>query len=154
MRDFTVRILEAFAEAELLVHGVALRPGKPTILARIGKKIFWGLPGHPVSALMVCRALVLPSLGVLQGVIGMDSARDMGHSLFGTLTNQLPSVHGRTDYVPVTLAREGRELLVKPLFGKSAMISVLGRAHGYVVVPAHVEGLDRGITLEVFLFSR
>jgi molybdopterin molybdotransferase len=154
MRDFTVRILGAFAEAELLVHGVAIRPGKPTILARIGKKIFWGLPGHPVSALMVCRALVLPSLGVLQGVIGMDPPRDLGDTLFGALTNQLPSVHGRTDYVPVTLAREGQELLVKPIFGKSAMISVLGRADGYVVVPTHVEGLDRGTRVKVFLFSR
>jgi molybdopterin molybdotransferase len=154
MRDFTVRILEAFSEAELLVHGVAIRPGKPTILARIGKKIFWGLPGHPVSALMVCRALVLPSLGVLQGVIGTDSARVPGEFLVGTLTTQLPSVHGRTDYVPVSLAREGRELLIKPIFGKSAMISVLGRADGYVVVPAHVEGLDRGTSVEVFLFYR
>ncbi len=154
MRDFTVRILEAFAEAELLVHGVAIRPGKPTILARIGKKIFWGLPGHPVSALTVCRALVLPSLAVLQGIAGSDQDQDLGSTLFGVLANQLPSVHGRTDYVPVSLIRDGDAFLVKPIFGKSAMISVLGRADGCVVVPAHVEGLDQGSRVKVYLFSR
>jgi molybdopterin molybdotransferase len=153
MRDFTLRILEAFAEAELLVHGVAIRPGKPTILARMGKKLFWGLPGHPVSAVMVCRALVLPSLAVLQGMSGIDLTREPGHALYGTLTSQLPSVHGRTDYFPVALSREEEELLVKPIFGKSAMISVLGRADGYVVVPAHVEGLDQGSRVRVCLFS-
>jgi molybdopterin molybdotransferase len=152
MRDFTVRILEGFAGAELLVHGVAIRPGKPTILARIGKKIFWGLPGHPVSALMVCWALVLPSLAALQGVKRVEAAQDQGRVLRGILATQLPSVHGRTDYIPVTLSRDGEEMLVKPIFGKSAMISVLGRAAGYVVVPAHVEGFDRGTCVHVHLF--
>ena len=154
MRDFTVRILDAFAEAELLAHGVAIRPGKPTILARIGKKIFWGLPGHPVSALTVCRALVLPSLAVLQGMAGIDRDQDLGSTLFGILANQLPSVHGRTDYVPVTLISDGETFMVKPIFGKSAMISVLGRADGFVVVPAHVEGLDQGSRVRVYFFSR
>ena len=154
MRDLTVRILEAFADAELLVHGVALRPGKPTILARIGGKIFWGLPGHPVSALMVCRALVLPSLAALQGMIGVDLTRGPGDTVFGSLTERLPSVHGRTDYVPVSLSGDDQELLVKPIFGKSAMISVLGRADGYVIIPAHVEGLDQGSRVGVCLFSR
>ena len=154
MRDFTVRILEAFPQAELLVHGVALRPGKPTILARVGKKLFWGLPGHPVSALMVCRALVLPSLAVLQGMPGGGSSLEVGHTRQGILTNRLPSVHGRTDYVPVVLVREGSEVQVRPLFGKSAMISVLGRADGYVIVPAHVEGLEAGSRVEAHLFSR
>lgn len=154
MRDFTVRILEGFADAELLVHGVAIRPGKPTILARVGKKMFWGLPGQPVSALMVCRALVLPSLAALQGMAGGDSPREVGNTRHGVLTSRLPSVHGRTDYFPVVLARNGDAVMVKPLFGKSAMISILGRADGYVIVPAHVEGLDAGSRVEAYLFSR
>ena len=153
-RDFTVRILEGFAEAELLVHGVAIRPGKPTILARVGKKVFWGLPGQPVSALMVCRALVLPSLAALQGMAGGGSTLEVGNTRHGVLASRLPSVHGRTDYVPVALAREGDAVLVKPLFGKSAMISILGRADGYVIVPAHVEGLDAGSRIEAHLFTR
>jgi molybdopterin molybdotransferase len=154
MRDFTVRILEGFPQSELLVHGVAIRPGKPTILARIGKKILWSLPGQPVSAMMVCRSLVLPSLAALQGMRGIENAQDVGNTVSGILANRLPSVHGRTDYVPVMLLPEGEELLVSPIFGKSAMISVLGRADGYVVVPAHVEGLEQGNRVKVYLFSR
>jgi molybdopterin molybdotransferase len=154
MRDFTVQILDGFAEAELLVHGVAIRPGKPTILARVGNKVFWGLPGQPVSALMVCRAMVLPSLAVLQGMAGGKALMELGNTRQGILASRLPSVHGRTDYVPVVLARDGDEVLVKPLFGKSAMISVLGRADGYVIIPAHVEGLEQGSRVEAHLFSR
>ncbi len=154
MRDFTVRILEGFAESELLVHGIAMRPGKPTILARIGTKILWGLPGQPVSAMMVCNALVLPSLAMLQGVTGGEDFQDMGNTASGILAGQLPSVHGRTDYVPVTLAKQGDELQVRPIFGKSAMISILGRADGYVIVPAHVEGLEPGSHVKAYLFSR
>lgn len=154
MRDFTVRILEGVPDAELLVHGVAIRPGKPTILARVGRKVFWGLPGQPVSALMVCRALVLPSLAALQGLSGADSALELGNTLHGVLTNRLPSVHGRTDYVPVAVGGDDEEILVTPIFGKSAMISVLGRADGYAIIPAHVEGLERGTRVKVHLFSR
>jgi molybdopterin molybdotransferase len=154
MRDFTVRILEGFPEAELLVHGVAIRPGKPTILARIGRKILWGLPGQPVSSMMVCRSLVLPSLAALQGFTETENAQEPGNTVSGILANQLPSVHGRTDYVPVMLLQEGEELLVSPIFGKSAMISVLGRADGYVIVPVHVEGLEQGSRVKVYLFSR
>lgn len=153
MRDFTVRVLEGFEEAELLVHGVAIRPGKPTILARIGRKVFWGLPGQPVSALMVCRALVLPCLAVLQGMAEGCTILEVGHTRHGVLSSRLPSVHGRTDYVPVALVREGDGFLIRPLFGKSAMISVLGRADGYVIVPAHVEGLDAGSRVEAHLFT-
>jgi molybdopterin molybdotransferase len=154
MRDFTVQILEGLPQSELLVHGVAIRPGKPTILARIGKKILWGLPGQPVSAMMVCRSLVLPSLAALQGMTCIENVQDVENTVSGILANQLPSVHGRTDYVPVMLLRESEELLVRPIFGKSAMISVLGRADGYVIVPVHVEGLDQGSRVKVYLFSR
>jgi molybdopterin molybdotransferase len=152
MRDFTVRILEGFPEAELLVHGVAIRPGKPTILARIGRKVLWGLPGQPVSSMMVCRLLVLPSLAALQGLTETENAQGLGNTVSGILANRLPSVHGRMDCVPVMLHREGEELLVSPIFGKSAMISVLGRADGYVIVPVHVEGLEQGTRVKVYLF--
>lgn len=153
VRDFTLKVLDALPNAELLVHGIAIRPGKPTILARIGKKVFWGLPGQPMSAMMICRAFVMPSLLYLQGIsggTGMDGFP--GNSCNAILGNQLPSVHGRTDYIPVTLAEEGGRLIATPIFGKSAMISSLSQADGYVIVPEHVEGLDRGTAVRVHLF--
>lgn len=149
-RDFTLRILDEFADAELLVHGVAIRPGKPTILARLGGKLFWGLPGQPVSALMIAQAFVLPSLAFLQGE---REPRGAGDFIRATLSCQVPSVHGRTDFLPVTLSRSGQTLLVTPVFGKSAMINILAKADGYIVIPEHVEGLDQATEVTVRLFS-
>lgn len=151
-RDYTLRILDHFPEAELLVHGVAIRPGKPTILARVGDKIFWGLPGQPVSALMIFRAFVLPCLHRLEGQT--NAAHPGNGMLRAVLSRQLPSVHGRTDYLPVMVSWEKGKARATPLFGKSAMIGILARADGYVIVPEHVEGLDTGTEVDVYLFSR
>jgi molybdopterin molybdotransferase len=153
-RDLTISILNFLPEAELLVHGVAVRPGKPTILARVGRKIIWGLPGHPVSAMTICRAFVLPCLYSLQGLSGAKSTWEEGGVEQAVLSRRLPSVHGRTDYVPVVLGESGEGLAATPLFGKSAMISILARSDGYVIIPEHVEGLDVGSAVTVNLFHR
>ncbi len=152
VRDFTLKVLDYFPDSELLAHGVAIRPGKPTILARIGKKVFWGLPGQPVSALMICRAFVLPSLAILEGC--PDISELEGNSLQAILQRQLPSVHGRTDYIPVMLSAAQGQMWATPVFGKSAMISMLAKANGYVVVPEHSEGVERGSEVKVYLFSQ
>ena len=148
-RDYTTRVLASLPESELLVHGVAIRPGKPTIFGRAGRVLFWGLPGQPVSALITCQAFVLPSLRRLQGMTENEPAQALG----AVLNRQLPSVHGRTDYVPVSLSvGDGGVREVSPIFGKSGAIGILARADGYVVIPEHVEGLDRGSEVVVFPF--
>ena len=147
--DYTIDVLAGLPESELLVHGVAIRPGKPTILGRTGKTLFWGLPGQPVSALITCQAFVLPSLRKLQGMMETEPA----YALKAILNRQLPSVHGRTDYMPVVLSRgSGGVMEASPIFGKSGAISILARADGYVVIAQHVEGLDCGAEVSVFLF--
>lgn len=152
VRDYTLSILEHLHDSELLVHGVAVRPGKPTILARVGEKVFWGLPGQPVSAMMICRAFVLPSLERLQGRTSKHAAFAV-NQLNAVLARKVPSVHGRTDYVPVLLSSAHGRLSAEPVFGKSAMISTLAAADGYIIVPEHVEGLDQGTDVLVCLFS-
>lgn len=151
VRDYTVQIPERFPESELLVQGIAIRPGKPTILARIGKKTFWGLPGHPASAMMVFTAFVRPFLDRLGGQC--EAPKIVVNLCKAVLTQKLPSVHGRADYIPVVLSSTEGTLRATPLFGKSAMISVLARADGYVIVPEHVEGLDEKAEVTVYLFS-
>lgn len=151
-RDYTVRILDCFPGAELLVHGVAIRPGKPTILARVGEKLFWGLPGQPVSALMICKSFVLPSLDALEGASGTPDLIRRG-TVRARLGARLPSVHGRADYAPVSLQVTTEGIAAMPVFGKSAMMSTLARAEGFVVIDTHVEGLDRGSEVTVHLFS-
>jgi molybdopterin molybdotransferase len=151
VRDYTTQVLAGLPESELLVHGVAIRPGKPTIFGRAGGVLFWGLPGQPVSALITCQAFVLASLRKLQGMMETEFAD--ARAIRAVLNRQLPSVHGRTDYVPVALSRgRGGATEASPVFGKSGAISVLARADGYVVIPEHVEGLDPGAEVSVFLF--
>ncbi len=150
-RDYTTQVLACLPESELLVHGVAIRPGKPTIFGRSGGVLFWGLPGQPVSALITCQAFVLASLRKLQGMVGPELAH--ARALGAILNRQLPSLHGRTDYMPVALSRgSGGAMEASPIFGKSGAISILARADGYVIIPEHVEGLDPGTEVSVFLF--
>jgi molybdopterin molybdotransferase len=151
-RDYTIRVLERLPDSELLVHGVAIRPGKPTILGRTGGKIFWGLPGQPASALITCQAFVLPCIERLKGLA--PPAARMARAIPAVLSRQIPSVHGRTDYFPVVLSpgKDGRKEAT-PVFGKSGAISILARADGYIIVPEHVEGLDIGTEVAVFPFS-
>jgi molybdopterin molybdotransferase len=151
VRDYTAQVLANLPESDLLVHGVAIRPGKPTIFGRAGRALFWGLPGQPVSALITCRAFVLPSLRKLQGAAETELAYK--RSIRAILNHQLPSVHGKTDYVPVSLSHGKRGAAeASPIFGKSGAISILARADGYIVIPEHVEGLDQGAEVSVFLF--
>jgi len=152
VRDYTLDILEHIPNANLLVHGIAVRPGKPTILARVGRKLFWGLPGQPVSAMMIFRAFVIPSLSFLQGQRKTGDAA--GAAVRATLNRRLPSVQGRTDYIPVIVSSEEGAFLATPIFGKSSMIGILARADGYVIIPERVEGLEEGTEVVVNLFSQ
>ncbi len=151
-RDYTLNILDHFLDVELLVSGVAIRPGKPTILARVGKKVFWGLPGHPLSAQMVCRLMVVPMIKILQGQALDHDPLMSSKTISALLGRPVPSVHGRTDCIPVTLARSGTGYTANPVFGKSSMIGVLVKADGYVIISEHDEGLDPGTRVEVNLF--
>ncbi len=150
-RDYTVQVLERLEGSELLVHGVAIRPGKPTILARIGPRILWGLPGQPASAMIVFTAFVRPSLLRLQGLNVDRSSKTQ--TCQAVLRRNMPSVHGRADYIRVHLWEEKGHMWAEPVFGSSAMISTLTKADGYVIVPEHVEGLEAGTVVTVHLFG-
>jgi len=152
-RDYTIKTLERLPDSKLLVHGVAIRPGKPVILGLSGEKVFWGLPGQPVSALITCRVFVAPSLDRLQGRCEAGLRTDGFGTFQAILDRRLPSVHGRTDFIPVTVSiGEDRVVRAVPIFGKSGAISILARADGYVIVPEHAEGYDRGDEVTVHPF--
>jgi molybdopterin molybdotransferase len=100
--------------------------------------------------MMVFTAFVRPFLARLQGE--QDATKVEVNTCKAVLTQKLPSVTGRADYVPVVLSKTNETLQATPLFGKSAMISLLARADGYVIVSEHVEGLDEGTEVMVHLF--
>lgn len=149
-RDHMLRVVSALPGAVVHAHGIAISPGKPTLVAAVGGKPVIGLPGHPVSALVVAQVFLVPLLRYLEGEpLRREPA---GNRVRATLATSLPSVQGREEYVRVKLTEEGGGTAARPLFGKSGMLSTLVKADGFVVVPIHAEGIPGGETVEVFLF--
>ena len=151
-RDLTLEAIKALPGAEVLAHGVAIRPGKPTILAAVGQPPLpmLGLPGHPASAAVVMEVLGKPLLARLAGLEALPS---WGGEVAATLSRNLAGASGREDYVRVRLRREEETLWADPVLGPSGLLSPLVKSEGLVVIPLGVEGLVRGEAVKVRLFS-
>ena len=148
VRDVTARVFGEFGAPGVLVHGVALKPGKPTILGVVDGKPVMGLPGNPVSAMVVFGLLGAPMVWRLQGAAPPERP-----PLEARLAVNVPSVAGREDFVPARLRRdEGGALVAEPIFGKSNLIYTLVRADGLIRVPLDATGLRAGEMVEVRLF--
>ncbi len=149
-RDLTLNAIEDLPGAELLVHGVAIRPGKPTILADIGGKPLLGLPGHPASAAVVMQVLGKP---LLQRLAGLDwNPSPWGGMVQARLSRNLAGASGREDFVRVQLRRDNDTLWADPVLGPSGLLSPMVKSHGLVVIPLGVEGLFREDLVTVHLF--
>jgi len=146
-RDLMVEVVSALAGVELLAHGVAIRPGKPTLLARRNEKAIFGLPGHPVSALLVAHAFLAPFLRYLQG--GELRMGPIGERVKALLPVSLHSTIGLQEFVRVRLEETAAGYCAHPVFGKSGMLSTMVKADGVIVIPMQVEGLLRGQVVEV-----
>jgi molybdopterin molybdotransferase len=151
-RDLTVQALQALEDCEILLHGVAISPGKPTILARQGSKIILGLPGQVTSVQVVLCILVLPLLQHLSGQKGPLQPGGWQVKKPAQLTRNIFSKQGREDYVRVSLqpGEDGFDLAV-PVMGKSGLLRTMLQAQGLLRIPAELEGLQKGAWAEVFL---
>jgi len=151
-RDLTLKVLESFDQMELLVHGISISPGKPTIVARIGSKAIFGLPGHTVSA-MVISEVFLP--GFLARISGEDPVPSVfHHQIEAELTRNIESANGRDDYLRVRLFRDKGRFMADPIFGKSGLISTLVEADGLLKVDRNREGLYQGEKVNIMLFNK
>lgn len=140
-RDLTADLIGELGE--VLVHGIAISPGKPTIIGRCGEKPVIGLPGHPASALVVLDRVARPLLSALSG----ETSR-IENTVLAILAENIPSARGREDYVRVRLDG-GRAV---PVFGKSGLLNTLAESDGMIRVPAGSEGLEAGTAVEVLLW--
>ncbi|MFC5728802.1 MULTISPECIES: gephyrin-like molybdotransferase Glp [Nocardioides] len=144
-RDETTAAVEALGDASVFCHGLAIKPGKPTLLAEVAGVPVLGLPGNPLSALVVFRMVGLPVLRLVGGI----EVPPPEPTVPATLSRPLASAAGRLDVVQVTL-RDGQ---ATPIFGHSALLSLLTTADGYVVVPEPATGLDAGAVVTVTLYA-
>jgi molybdopterin molybdotransferase len=148
-RDFSVEVISAFAGAELLVHGIAISPGKPTILAKVFGKALWGLPGHVVSSMIVFSRIVRPVLLHIGG-LAAPTAEDI--RIPARLNRNVASAQGRTDFVRVRLLHRENEWRAEPILGKSGLINTMVKSDGVIEIGKNIEGLDEGARVEVILF--
>lgn len=147
-RDITADVVSELGEPGILVHGVSMRPGKPTILAVCDGIPVTGLPGNPVSAIVASGLFVLPAVRKLLGITGPE----WQPTIEARLTTNVSSSAGREDYLPVQLHVSPEGVRAEPVFGRSNLIFTLVRADGLVRIPADSTGLDSGAAVEVRLF--
>ena len=147
-RDLTVQVLAALPDTEILVHGISISPGKPTILARAGNQPFWGLPGQITSAMVAFTAVVRPFVDRLAG---RTRPRREAFPLSARLTRNVSSVQGRIDYVRVRLEKKEDGVWAEPILGKSGLISTMVKADGLVAIGMHVEGMEKGDPVDVMV---
>ncbi len=151
-RDHSVAAMLALPDAEILAHGIAMSPGKPTILARAGQKAVIGLPGQVTSAQVVMAVLVKPLLKHLAGdSSALAQAEQAAPLLVAELARNIAGRPGREDFVRVRLeARAGLPPLAHPVLGKSGLLKTLLAADGLIAVPARAEGLYQGALCPVW----
>lgn len=148
-RDLTAEVIQAQGQPGVLVHGIAIKPGKPTILAVVNGKPVIGLPGNPVSTLVIAELFVRPMVTYLGGL-----KQDIPVPwVTAELTVNVPSQAGREDWIPVRLIQAGAEWKVEPVFFKSSLIFNLAQADGMVRCDPDATGLEAGQQVNVRLLN-
>jgi molybdopterin molybdotransferase len=143
-RDGTAAAVGRLGEPGIWCHGLAVKPGKPTLLADCAGVPVIGLPGNPRSALVVFRLIGMP----LVRRVGGCTSPPAEPVVRARLQRDLASAAGRLDVVQVRV----RAGIAAPIFGLSALLSILTAADGYVIVPEEATGLDSGTEVEVTLY--
>ncbi len=147
-RDFTIDVITALENSEILFHGISISPGKPTILAKVQNKAFWGLPGHVVSAMVVFSRIVKP---FIEHVNGRADVYRKKIRLTAKLSRNLASAQGRVEFIRIRLRQKEGVLWAEPILGKSGLISTMVKADGLIEIGMNTEGIDKGTEVEVIL---
>ena len=150
-KDIALETILSFPESEFVFHGISIAPGKPTIFAKACGKPILGLPGYPVSALVIFDLFAAPVIRRLGGE-SMDALGRFAKTVKAKLKTNIASQIGREDYVRVTLDGTPDQLTATPLPSKSGAIFTLVKADGMVRIAMNQDGLEQGEEVEVILF--
>lgn len=147
VRDITGDVIDKLGEPGVLVHGVNVRPGKPTILGVCDNKAVVGLPGNPVSALVIAGLFVVP---VIEHLLNAEK-KPFQKTVSAKLSINLSSNTGREDWIAVRLSEQNGVNMAEPIFGKSNLIFTLTRADGLIRIPPDANGISAGEMVDVTL---
>ncbi len=152
VRDLGEQIIDRIADPGIIVHGVAIKPGKPVIIGFAGEKPLFGLPGHPVSAAVAFDLFVRPAIAHLSG-------RKVSHlpdrpRVQARLQRNLNSAPGRTDFIQVRLekVKETTNFAAQPVLGKSGALATTVQADGFFIIEESRQGVSEGDLVEVYLY--
>jgi len=148
LRDHTPAVVADAGEPGVIVHGVRAKPGRPVLLAMIGDQPVVGLPGNPVSALIMLETLVKPIL------LRMFDKTDNPLPIRARLESSVNVDAGLEHRIPVQLQRSAEGLTARPLLGSSSQLHILAYADAFVVVPEGSGGFEQGIWVDALPFSR
>lgn len=146
-RDLTPRIIERLGRPGVIVHGLRVKPGKPTVLASIDGKPVIGLPGNPASALMILEAVAQPVVRALCGGGGHTA------TVQARLAQAYRKRPGWTWFVPVRLEHTAAGALAHPLEMRSSSVSLMARASGFLQLDEQIEALPAGTQVEMRRFA-
>lgn len=145
IKDATCRIIEN--HGTLLLHGIAIKPGKPTILGKDGNKPLIGLPGHPVAAYFITKLFVCPLLARLM------NRRYSRYTVTAKISEKIGANHGRAQYQCCRLKRTDEGIVAEPIRSKSGLITTLAESDGYFCIDRDCEGLPKGSNIQVTICS-
>lgn len=145
-RDLSVEVIAGLGKPGVLVHGLSVRPGKPTIVAVCEGVPVFGLPGNPVSAMVIFDLVVAPAIRAALGAQTQPKQQVQAR-----LGRNIASASGREDYVQVRLEERNGETWAVPVFGKSNLIYTLVHADGTVQIPLDSNGVREGTWVTVYL---
>ncbi len=146
LKDNTEKVIDSFGEPGVFVHGVAVKPGKPTIIGRVRNAAVFGLPGHPVSAVIIFKVFVEH---FIDRMLGKSKESYFITAVCGANIHSSP---GKETYQMVELIEDEKGFTAKPIHAKSSAISQLSKAQGVIRIPLKEEGIKRGETVRVELF--
>ncbi|MCH6268088.1 gephyrin-like molybdotransferase Glp [Neobacillus citreus] len=146
-KDYTTEVIQSLGEPGVFVHGISIKPGKPTILAVADGKPVIGLPGHPASAMIIFK---LFGERILKKLSGEHLVSKPGH-IFAKITKNIPSSPGRSDYIRIRLEEKDGEWWAEPIIGKSGLITTLVKSDGIVEISSEKEGVSQGEYVPVIL---
>lgn len=143
--DYTHKVIDSFQGRGVLIHGLSIKPGKPTIVGEGKKKPIIGLPGHPISSIVVFKAIVED---FVYNKLNMKVYRAQINAI---VDSNFPSSPGKETYYMVKLKKEENKYIASPIFGKSGMISLMSQADGYIIIEDYEEGVYKGEEREIYI---
>jgi molybdopterin molybdotransferase len=145
-KDQTLEAINALKNSKVLVHGIAVKPGKPTLIGKAEDKIIFGLPGHPLACAVIFKTIVQ------HYIRNVYAQEEIDYSISCSFAINYHCAKGREEFLPVRLERREEGLTAVPVISKSGIISAFSKAYGYIRIDKNLEGIRAGEKVSVYEF--